>query len=61
MILRLGAAVKKQLTKGVTQVKFKIVEETETEKYLGDIIGNLATEEDTFNKLLEGIERLGAS
>ena len=58
-IMRLGPAATKTLTKTDTQVKFIIMEDKETEKYLGDIIGNNVTEDDTFGHLLESVEKLG--
>ena len=35
------------------------MKEGENEAYLGDIIGNTVSENDTFNKALIGIEKLG--
>ena len=42
------------------KVNFTVMEENETENYLGDVIGNMVTEENTFEKALRGIDSLGA-
>ena len=41
------------------KTNFMVMEDNESEKYLGDTIGNLVKEEETYDKTLEGIEKLG--
>ena len=41
------------------KTNFTVMEDNESEKYLGDMIGNMVTEEQTYDKTLEGIEKLG--
>ena len=59
IMIRLGPARLKTLTPADTKVKFKIMEDGKNERYLGDIIGNNITEDDTFAALLQKMETLG--
>ena len=40
------------------KTNFTILQENKSETYLGDVIGNTVTEENTFNEAIKGIERL---
>ena len=41
------------------KTNFTIIQEEESETYVGDVIGNTVTEGDTFNSAINGIEKLG--
>jgi len=58
--MKLGSARTRNITKTHMNTNFTIMEDTETENYLGDIIGNVVTEEETYEKAIRGIETLGA-
>ena len=59
-VMKLGKARRRNITKTHMNTNFTIMEDTETENYLGDIIGNIVTEEETYEKAIRGIETLGA-
>ena len=59
ILVKLGPARLKPLSKTDTHVNFKIMAEMANERYLGDIIGNNITEEDTFGPIIAAIEHLG--
>ena len=59
-VMKLGKARRRNITKTHMNTNFTIMEDTETEKYLGDIVGNIVTEEETYEKAIRGIEILGA-
>ena len=59
IMMRLGPARTKTLTQADTKVKFQIMEDANNERYLGDVIGNNITEDDTFSALLTKMEKLG--
>ena len=58
-IIRIGSGRRRHLTPANMKTNFTIMEDNESEKYLGDMIGNMVTEEQTYDKTLEGIEKLG--
>ena len=58
--MKLGRARKRNITKTHMDTNFTIMKDTDTENYLGDIIGNIVTEEETYEKAIRGIETLGA-
>ena len=59
IIIKLGKARTKNVTKALMKVNFTIMKENDNETYLGDIIGNNVTEEQTFDKAIKGMEKLG--
>ena len=59
IIIKLGKAQQMKLTQRQMQVKFSIMKENETGTYLGDVISNNISKEQTYNKALNNIEKLG--
>ena len=51
-IIKLGKAIKKNITQATLSVNFTIMKEGENEAYLGDIRGNTVSENDTLTKHL---------
>ena len=49
----------RNITETNMNTNFTIMEDTETENCLGDVIGNIVTEEETYEKAIRGIETLG--
>ena len=58
-IIKLGKARRKNITQANINVNFTSMEETETEDYLGYLIGSIVPESKTFDKALTGIDILG--
>ena len=59
MVMLLGGARKRGLTKEQLGVEFTVLEEGGIEKYLGDLVGNKVTEEQMFKKGLEKMVEVG--
>ena len=61
MVMRLGDMRKRQIEQElkVMKVEFTLMENEDTEKYLGDIIGGEVTEADRFDEKIEEMVKLG--
>ena len=58
-IMRIGKGRAERMTNKEVGVDFEIMTEDETERYLGDIVGNQVTEERRFNELVEKMSSEG--
>jgi hypothetical protein len=58
-ILKMGRTRKEQFTNNSIGVKFEIMKDSDSEKYLGDLVGHTITEEQRFGDQLEAMERTG--
>ena len=58
-VIKLGKARTENVTKANLNVNFTITKDGENETYLGDVIGNTITENQTFDKAIYGKEKLG--
>ena len=59
LIIKLGKAQTKNITPAILDVNFTIMADSATKTYLDNTIGNTVTEEQSFSKIIQGIEMLG--